>query len=289
MRCSFTDDPALAGPLFEFLDVVFPGLRRTAENARRWGAAWESVSTPFVHWQGGRLAAHVGIIELPLVVLGRPVRAGSVHAVATRPDLRRRGLCRLLMEEVLRFGEERHEMLLLTTEHPEYFTPFGFRHVREHRFTVTCRPSVRFSGSLRRLDLDDPDDLTRLHRLLDSRAPVSEVVGVGPEKAVFLFNEGHRPLYLSEDLDVVVCLEPDGPRLRLYDVVGPEIPPLEALVARWPAPLEDVALHFAPDRLAPGAVAEPYLLDHDGPSYLMVRGPFAAEAAAFTLPRSART
>lgn len=289
MRCSFAENSELAGPLFEFLDAVFPGLRRTAENARRWGAAWESVSTPFVHWEAGRPAAHVGLIELPLVVLGRPVRAGSVHAVATRPDLHRRGLYRGLMEEALRFGEERCDVLILTTEHPEYFTPFGFRHVREHQFVVKYRHRARPTGGLRRLDLDDPDDLARLHRLLDSRAPVSEVVGVGPEKAVFLFNEGRRPLYLSEDLDVVVCLEPNGPRLRLYDVVGPEIPPLEALLARWPAPVKEVILHFAPDRLAPGAVAGPYLLDHDGTSYLMVRGPFAAEATAFTLPRSART
>ena len=127
------------------------------------------------------------------------------------------------------------------------------------------------------------------HRLLESRTPVSEVVGVGPEKAVFLFNEGRRPLCFSEELNVVVCLEVDGLRLRLYDVVGAEIPPLEALLARWPEPAGEAILHFAPDRLAPGAAAEPYLLNHDGPSCLMVRGPFAAKSDVFTLPRSART
>jgi hypothetical protein len=65
--------------------------------------------------------------------------------------------------------------------------------------------------------------------------------------------------------------------------------PLAAIVERVPYPVEEVAICFSPDRLAVNAEAKPYLFDHDGPSYLMVRGPFAAEGHAFTLPRSART
>jgi hypothetical protein len=50
-----------------------------------------------------------------------------------------------------------------------------------------------------------------------------------------------------------------------------------------------VAICFSADQLAVEAEATPYVLDHDGPSYLMVRGPCAAEGQPFTLPRSART
>jgi hypothetical protein len=53
--------------------------------------------------------------------------------------------------------------------------------------------------------------------------------------------------------------------------------------------VEEVAAHFATDRFTTEAVAKEYILDHDGPSYLMARGPFPAETEAFTLPRSART
>ncbi|MCU0291146.1 MAG: GNAT family N-acetyltransferase [Thermoanaerobaculaceae bacterium] len=288
MKCSFSDDPGLGPTLFDLLDTVFPGLREGARQARALGAAWESVSTPFVGFEGGRAVSHVGVIELSLVVCGQLTKVGSIHAVATHPDCRHRGLYRQVMGEALRHCASRYETVILTTEHPEYFAPFGFRHVREHAFTAALPPAGG-TDAVRELDLQDPDDLTLLHRLLETRTPVSEVVGVVDEKAVFFFNEGRRPLHHVAGLDVVVCLELDGTRLTFFDVVGPRIPNLAELVSRLPWEIEEVEIDFCPDRLGVDARPVPRLLDHDGPSYLMVRGPFAAEGRAFTLPRSART
>lgn len=288
MKCSFSDDPGLGATLFELLDTVFPGLREGARKAKALGAAWEEVSTPFVGFEGGRAVSHVGVIELSLVVLGRAVKVGSIHAVATHPDCRHRGLYRQVMDEALRHCASRYETVILTTEHPEYFTPFGFRHVQEHAFTVMIDSAGGSNGS-RQLSLQDPDDLAHLHRLLETRTPVSEVVGVVDEKAVFCFNEGRRPLHHVAGLDVVVCLELGGTRLTLFDIVGPRIPTLAELVGRLPWEIEEVEINFCPDRLGVDTRPVPRLLDHDGPSYLMVRGPFAAESRAFTLPRSART
>ncbi|MBN1911620.1 MAG: hypothetical protein JW818_17900 [Pirellulales bacterium] len=118
---------------------------------------------------------------------------------------------------------------------------------------------------------------------------MSRVVGVVDEKAVFFFNEGNRPLYYAEDLDVVICLELDGTRLKLFDVVGPHIPPMAVLLHRVVWPVEEVVVCFAADGLGVEATPTPYIFDHDGPSFLMVRGPFVAEGRPFSLPRSART
>jgi hypothetical protein len=138
----------------------------------------------------------------------------------------------------------------------------------------------------RLLNPEDARDVALIERLLMAREPVSEVVGVVNEQAVFCFNEGRRPLCYAEDLDVIVCLERVGTELKLFDVVGVKIPPLVALLERLPGPVGEVTIHFAPDRLGVEAKAVPYVLDHD---YLMVRGPFPAEGEAFALPRSART
>jgi hypothetical protein len=191
------------------------------------------------------------------------------------------------MEEVLQDSAPRYETLILIAEHTEYYEPFGFRVIQEHYFTVRCG-SRGAEGKMRRLDTAVGSDVTLLQHLLKSRAPVSEIVGVVDESAVFCFNEGHRPLHYIEDLDVILCMDQDGTRLRLYDIVGTRIPSLEALLKRVPGRIEEVLIHFAPDRLAVDAEAVPYILDHGGPSYLMARGPFGAEGEAFTLPRSAR-
>ncbi len=322
-RRSFTDDPTLSQRLFDLLDVVFPGVRKVAQNARQMGAAWESVSTPFVYFAGEQAISHLGVIELQLILLGQLIKVGSIHGVATHPEHRRRGCYRQLMEAVIEYCAPRYETLILTTEHPEYFSPFGFRHIPEHFFRVRCDPLRQGEGEtggqgekemgrwggergsqdsrpvapspprpiapMRPLNLQDLEDIKLLGRLLETRAPVSHVVGVVEEKAVFCFNEGWRPLHYLADLDVIVCLELEGGKLKLFDIVGPQIPSLDALLERLPQWITEVELYFAVDRLGVKAEAVPYLLDHDGPSYLMVRGPFAAADQQFTLPRSART
>lgn len=288
VRLVFAEQPELTARLFELLDAVFPGLRERVAELRRLGAAWESVSTAFVRLEDGRPVAHVGVIELPLVLLGRPVSVGSVHAVATHPRHRRRGHYRRLMEEVLEHCDARYETLVLTTENPEYYEPVGFRVLQEHVFRLRCH-SPGGAGRLRSLDLSDPGDVELLTRLLETREPVSRVVGVTDAKAVFCFNEMRRPLFYAGDLDALLCMEIEGSTLKLFDVVGPQLPSLDALLATMPRPIDEVVGHFSMDRLAPAAAPRPYVLDHDGPSYLMARGPFAAERRPFTLPRPART
>lgn len=287
MQCSFTDDPANCEGLFEFLDTVFPGLLRAVQDVRRLGASWESVSTPFLHFEGNRPVAHVGVIDTPLVLMDRQASVGTIHAVATHADFRRRGYYRRLMEEILEYSVGRYETLILSTENPEYYEPFGFRLLQEHCFLVPCDLPAR-DARLRLLDLNDDKDVALLNRLLDTRDVVSKIVGALKAKAVFCFNESHRPLYYSEDLDLMLCMEVEDTRLKLFDVVGPTLPSFDELLSVVPGPIRMVVFNFSPDRFDVRPAVTPHVLDHDGPSYLMARGSFLADATPFTLARSAR-
>ena len=288
MPYSFSDNPNLSTQVFDLLDVVFPGVRQAARKARALGAAWESVSSPFVRFEDGRIVCHVGVIALSLVVLGQIVKVGSLHAVATHPELRRRGYYRDIMQEVFEYCHARYETLILTTQHPEYFESFGFRVIQEHVFRLPVE-TTGGKDSLQEINLSDTNSIALLHRLLETRQPVSNVVGVVNEKAVFCFNEGGKPLHYIPDLDVLLCLELEGRRLTLFDVVGPRLPSLAAILDHLPYPLEEVCLCFSPDRLTDAAEPTSYIFDHGVPTYLMVRGPFGVEGRAFSLPRSART
>jgi GNAT superfamily N-acetyltransferase len=288
MRRSYAGDSKLIDAVFDLLEMVFPGLRAAAARARMLGALWEAVSTPFLHFEGNSLVSHIGVIELPLILLGRPVTAGSIHAVATHPDFRRRGHYRKLMEEVLEYCSGRYETLILSTENPEYYEPFGFRVLREHAMTKGISTAGDGNG-LRKLDLEDSRDVEILNRLLETRAPLSHTLGVGPERTVFCFNEGKGPLYYCRDLDAMVCLELDGTALKLFDVVAPELPPSGELLGRMPWRVETVEANFATDEFLRGASPVERVFEHDGPSYLMARGPFGPEGLPFALPRPART
>ncbi len=286
-RRSFQTDPFLCEQLFGLLEEVFPGLglADAAERSRLLGAAWEDASTPFVRFEDGRLVAHVGVLEIPMRLGGKDILVGGIHAVATRPGFRRRGYYRQLMEAVLDYCAGRYETLLLSTGQPELYEPFGFRVVAEHAFCARVA-GVEGHKGFRPLDLGTEADRRLLIRLVETREPVSDLVGVTGATALFYVNECTRPLYYAEDLDVLACLEVEGNHLYLFDLVGPRLYPLAAVVERLGMPIEAVTVYFTPDKLAAEVRALPHVFEGD--SLLMVRGQFAPEDEPFMLPRSAR-
>ena len=277
MARSFAEDPYLESRLFRLLELVWPGITGAAAAAGELGASWSEVSTPFVVETEGEIFSHVGLIELTIVDEGSEVGIATVHAVATHPRHRRRGYFRKAMEELLAFAAPRYPALVLTTEHPEYFEPFGFERVQECAFDV---PAERIAASRRRsasrdfraLDLEQQEDVHLLRRLLASREPISRRLGVLRESAIFCFNEARRGLFYSSALDCLASAELVDGGLALFDVVAASLPAIEEVVARWPAELRSCTLHFAPDRLCPSATPRPEVFEHDGPSQLMLRG-----------------
>ncbi|MFN6559172.1 MAG: GNAT family N-acetyltransferase [Nostoc sp. ChiSLP01] len=285
---SFSQDTNLSSKLFNLLEVVFPGagISSHAEQARKLGVAWEDASTPFARFhEDGSLITHVGVLEIPMRLMGEDVIVGGVHAVCTHPDFRRRGYYREIMNEVLDYCDKRYETLILTTSNPEFYYPFGFRFVQEHSFLTNVNSPGGVNG-LRLLDINNIDDVELLHRLLETRAPVSNIIGVVNEKALFLVNEATIPMYYFPDLDTIACMSIENNELKLYDLVAPQIFPLQEFIQRIPDNIKSCFIYFNPQNLNTNAQALPDMLDGD--SHLMVRGIFTPEQQKFMIPRSAR-
>lgn len=130
---AYADDANLKRRVFALLEVCFPGITQAEQHhSLPLGAPWEQVSTPFVYELGDVAITHIGVLSMPLVVQGRTVLAGGIHAVGTHPGYRRRGYYREVMAEVLQYCASRYDTLLLTTGQPELYAPFGFRVIPEH-------------------------------------------------------------------------------------------------------------------------------------------------------------
>ncbi|WP_348234369.1 GNAT family N-acetyltransferase [Trichocoleus sp. DQ-U1] len=288
--CSCTDlnvlyIPAICCKLFDLVEIVFPGLGEMAECGRKLDASSEDASTPFIRFQDDLAITHVGVLEIPMQIMGQRVTVGGIHGVCTRPEFRRRGYYREVIEEVLAYCDKFYETLVLTTPNPEFYTPFGFRKLEEYVFKRRWNLQSSNAG-FRILDFNDVEDLKLLHRLLETRIPVSNIVGVVKEKAVFCFNEGSRPIYYAEDLDLIACMEIKETQLHLFDIVATQIYPLKEIIDRIPQTIEDITIYFSPELLDAGDIrAFPHAFDE---TVLMVKGKFAAEGEKFMLPRSAR-
>jgi hypothetical protein len=194
------------------------------------------------------------------------------------------------MEDVLAHCDARFPTMTLCTEHAEYYEPFGFRVIPEHRFRARVEPQSGRAG-FRSLDLTRESELDLLDRLLAARTPVSDTLGVVRDQDVFKFNLEPEALHYCEELDLLAVMRRNERELQLDDLVGSELPKLADLLARIAEPVEEVIFHFRPDRLAVEARPERFRWDND---VLMVRGPFpldpvdADPAAGFMLPPLAR-
>ncbi len=285
---SYSQEPELAHHVLPLLDRSFPTIVPWLESAKALGSDFFQVSTPFLRFEGDRLVAHLGVIDIPLMVNGHEMVVSDLHAICTHPDFQGRGYSRAVMEEALEWCAARGAATVLFTGRPFLYERYGFRAVRESRFVA--RGAWPASGPktipLRALNLHQPDDLAILHRLLAERAPVSRRLGVIHERAAFLFNAVHQPLYYAEGSDFVVATETEETILRFYDVVAKRMPTLAEIMAHVETPIDRVEVYFTPDGLEADFIAEPHVLD--GGSYFMVRGDLDFTGQSVMLSRMAR-
>ena len=284
LRRNYADDPTLSDRVFELLETSFTSIAKPRAVAARLGSRWEDCSTPFVVEKDGQIISHVGLLDMSYVIKGERHQLGGVHGVCTLESERRQGHFRRIMDELLGFCEGRFATLELGTENPEYYEPFGFRVVPEHRFVARVASSGGGDG-FRPFDATGKIELELLDRLLGERTAVSNLVGVVDEHDVFKFSQGTRGLHYSEQLECFAVFEVRGFRLVLSDVVARELPALETLLSQLAPALTEVEFHFSPDRFDIDAQPQPFRYDAD---YYMLRGPFAAEGEAFMVPPPAR-
>lgn len=239
---------------------MWPSIPPAVARAEALGFSWAAISTPFVRYEGARAVAHVGVIELPLVIDGRQRMVGSIHGVCTDVDRRGRGHARALMNAALAHCRDRYGTVLLTTLIPRFYARHhGFHVVPEYAF-VRSTPVTRPSAGGRRLS-ERSVDAGLLARLLAQRAPVSERLGALDAATVFVFAlllgwGDFSRAYYHAGLDVVTVHEVVGRTLVLYDVVGTAIPPLAELLGAIGAQIDRVVTCFVPDRLGAGFRAE---------------------------------
>ncbi|MBF9198228.1 GNAT family N-acetyltransferase [Microvirga terrestris] len=235
----------------------------------------------FGWWSDNELVANVSLYKRSLWLLGEQVTAFGVQSVAVRPEWRGKGLFRDLMGRALNYADARVDLIILATDTPSLYKPFGFRQLKETTFSarLTQRQAL---PNYRVLSLDEDKDVALLRDIFSRRAPASLVASACDHSALFMLKAARTSemelLYLL-DLDAVVAVVGrDGPSITLLDIVAESIPSLDEIVSALGYTGEEVNVHLTPDRLS--WVPDKQIPVDNG---YMVRGSFAPEARAFML------
>jgi len=215
----------------------------------------DPTSMPFGWFDAeGGLAANISAFALPFVLNGRVAHAAGLQSGAVRPAWRRRGLYRDLTVKALDWCDRQgFEAVILYTDKPSLYEPYGFRAIPQHRYQGAAPDPSIFSGPARQLAPTDADDLALLQSLLNARSPVSTSLSVTVNAAMFLINTQLDPdvrVSFIEDLQAVIAWKMDAAgRFSLLDVVAAEIPTLAAILGGLDIASAAIEVFFRPDKL----------------------------------------
>jgi GNAT superfamily N-acetyltransferase len=268
-RRDYGREPGLLDRVFPLLDAAWPGMSGHRDKAALLGSHWTE-STPFVFEEDGEVIGHVGVLELPYVLEGTPVRAAGIHAVTTREDRRGKGVARALLAEAVEYASRDHETLVLFADIREVYEPHGFRVRPRHRFIGSW--SGEGGGAppaFRLVDKENPSEVGKAMGILARRIPISERLGVGPNPLTFGFFAVSTPLWMAQEEGILVAAREGDGEFILDDVVAAEPVDRDSILAGLGVSPGPIRYNFSPDLLDPRAKAERLPEDED---LVMVRG-----------------
>lgn len=228
--------------------------------------------TPFTFFNDGVAIANVSMFDMPLLINDQKVNTAGIQSVMTEPQYRGKGLFKKLFELMLSEIDSRFDTSFLFTSIPELYRPFGFREVKESFFVASYKKETgQREPSLRKLDIFNDEDVLVIRELFNHFAPISHVFAPLSHASSFYLNmfdpDYSKKLYYSQELNVIIVFELENNTLKLYDLIGKEIPKIDEIVTSIGAPVSQIEFHFHPDLFALQEFKSIHI-----PGHLMVRG-----------------
>lgn len=243
-------DYALDSTLYEqcltLLDSCFPGVKAMADKGRIHNAYWDKSSTPFIVREGQEIIAHLGLLSFDFIIQGKSYHGAAMHGICTKEEFRKKGHFKKLMKEALKFTQENYDFPFLFTDKPYLYEQFGFKVLEEHDFIYNFSGKNQ-EGKIRKIDLDNSDDLRLFQRLYLNRIPISNCFGVIKEITVTTLNALHEPIYYVEAIDALVVYQIKNDVLYVKDIVTTKVCKLDLVLNSIPDKFSKVVLQFSPD------------------------------------------
>lgn len=254
---------------FAFVADIFPGPGFTLWAER---GGWHPSYEIFAIADGDEIVSTIGRTRMRLVVDGATRIGYQLGAVGTRADLRRHGLARHLMEEVIAELDHPDQPIILFANDSVlgFYPRFGFRRVLQQRFaaTVDMGPAAALAPVC---DVARPGDRTWLADLCTRALPVGRRFATRDYYPIVLWHLTCRPViaFRFDELDAAVAVTGSATHLAVRDVLAGAPFDLRTVLPRLTqSRISRVEFGFDPEAWWPGAEMSPAA--DDGP--LFVRG-----------------
>lgn len=284
MIADYSKDPFLYEQCLTLIDSCFPGIKALANKGRTHNAYWDKSSIPFIVKQDQEVIAHLGLLPFHVLVESSPFNASAIHGICTKVEHRRKGHFKQLMLEALHYSEQHFDFSFLFTDQPDLYEPFGFKIIDEYDFEYDFPIQNKKQNNLRKLNLDNQQDLNLLQELYLNRLPHSNRFSIVKETVISTLNALHEPVFYIESINTLIVYQIKDNTLFLKDVVFKKSPNLDAILKSIPEVFSKVVLQFCPDQF----------LTHFKPikatteCYMMISNDFDLGSSLFRYPEPQR-
>lgn len=215
---------------------------------------WNDSYICYSYMDGEKVIANASISKMTVVVNGVEYKAIQVGTVMTHPDYRHKGLARKLMDVIIDKYEKQYEFIYLFANETvlDFYPKFGFSRVQESRYFLDADGLQKKSNTMiRKLDVENINDLFLLKLYSKERIPTSSILGVKDNKSLLMFYfliAFPNSIYFIEDEDVIVLFEKEDEELHLFDVVSrSKIDIVDVLSYITSSDIKRIIFHFIPD------------------------------------------
>lgn len=253
---------------------------------------WNDRYICYSFMDNGEIISNVSASIIDLVVNGDRFPALQIGTVMTRPDYRRKGLAKKLMNIVMEECKKRCELAFLfaNPDAAGFYQSFCFEAVSESTFfadicsineyaqkngvsTTKSNLSSDSDYRIRKLNMSYNNDIEILKRLSAGRRPHSESFGTAHTEGILRWhclNVFPNDIYYIETLGTIVIYNFSDNVLNLYDAVcggKPDLPHiLSAIVKKEINIIEakgirEVVFHFTPETADMPIKTRPYITD----------------------------
>lgn len=215
---------------------------------------WNDQYSCYSYIDGEKVIANASISKMTVAVNGKDYKAIQVGTVMTHPDYRHKGLAKKLMNEIIHKYEKQCDFIYLFANETviDFYPKFGFTRVQESRYFLNADGLQKKSNkTIRKLNVENINDVFLLKLYAKERIPVSSVLDVKENESLLMFYfliAFPNSIYFIEDEDIIVLFEIEGEELHLFDVVSRSmIDVIEVLnyITSWD--VKRIIFHFIPD------------------------------------------
>lgn len=211
---------------------------------------WKRQYLPYLLMKDAEVVANVSVNPMEFTIMGEPKRCIQIGTVMTHPLYRRRGLCRMLMEEVLRDWEAECDWMFLFANDSvlEFYPKFGFQLVEEYQWYSETRRQAS-EGQIQRLDFRNERHRRLLYGLVERARPYARLHMEKNAELILFYalNFLSGSFYYLPEMSAIAVVDYEADKLHLQGIFCEGEVSLKKLAAMLAKPeTKEACLEFTP-------------------------------------------